>query len=48
MYSENLSNDFLSITAPMKFRKSATSPIRMSFMIATVRSRTSFQIDFGT
>ena len=32
-----------SITAPMKFRKSATSPIRMSSIIATTRSRTAGQ-----
>jgi hypothetical protein len=47
-YSEILSNAFLSITAPMKFRKSATSPILMSRIIATVRSRTSAHRERGT
>ena len=41
-------NAFWSITAPMKFRKSATSPIRMSCIIATAWSRTAGQSDFGT
>jgi hypothetical protein len=40
-------NDFSSMTALMKFRKSRTSPTLMSSIIATVRSRTSAQIDFG-
>jgi hypothetical protein len=40
-------NDFSSITAPTKLRKSVTSPMRMSSIIATVRSRTSFQIERG-
>ena len=39
---------FRSITAPMKLRKSHTSPIRTSAIIATIRSRTSFQIERGT
>ena len=33
----------LSITAPMKLRKSATSPMRMSAIMAVARSRTSGQ-----
>jgi hypothetical protein len=37
---EILSNPFLSMTAPTKFRKSATSPILMSAIIAATRSRT--------
>ena len=43
-----MSNAFLSITAPMNVRKSLTSPILMSFIIATMRSRMSAQRDFGT
>ena len=41
-------NAFLSITAPMKFRKSVMSPTLISSMIATVRSFTSFQMERGT
>jgi hypothetical protein len=48
MYSLILPKERLSITAPMKFRKSVTSPIFISSIIATVRSRTSFQSDAGT
>ena len=43
-----LSKAFLSMTAPMKLRKSWTSPTAISAIMATIRSRTSFQIDFGT
>ena len=32
----------------MKLRKSFTSPTRISLIMATTRSRTSGQIDFGT
>ncbi len=39
---------FSSMTAPMKLRKSVTSPTLISFMIAIVRSRTSSQRDRGT
>jgi hypothetical protein len=48
MYPPMRSYALRSITAPMKLRKSATSPILIVFMIATVRSRTSFQIERGT
>ena len=41
-------NDFRSITAPMNVRKSATSPSLMSRIIATTRSLTPGQSDFGT
>ncbi len=43
-----LSKAFRSITAPMKFRKSCTSPTPSSAIMAAIRSRTSFQIDRGT
>ncbi len=43
-----LSKALRSITAPMKLRKSRTSPILISPIIPTMRSRTSFQSDFGT
>ncbi len=43
-----LSKAFLSITAPMKLRKSWTSPTLSSPIIATARSRTSFQSERGT
>ena len=36
------------MTAPMKLRKSATSPILISRIMPTARSRTSAQIDRGT
>ncbi len=42
------SNAFLSMTAPMKFVKSATSPTLMSLIIASSRPFTSFQSDLGT
>ncbi len=42
------SKAFWSITAPMKLRKSFTSPTRMSLIIAATRSRTSGQMDLGT
>ena len=47
-YSPILSNARLSITAPMKLRKSWMSPIVISSSMPTMRSRTPFQIDFGT
>ena len=47
-YSLIFVNAFLSMTAPMKLRKSRTSPILMSFIIAIVRSRTSSHSDCGT
>ena len=40
-------NDLRSITAPMNVRKSRTSPIFMSRIIATTRSRTSGHSDCG-
>ena len=42
------SKAFPSITAPMKLRKSGTSPTLISAIIATTRSRTSCQIERGT
>jgi hypothetical protein len=41
-------NERSSITAPMKLRKSRTSPWRIVRIIATTRSFTSGQSDFGT
>ena len=48
MYSEIFVKARLSITAPMKFRKSVGSPTLISSMIATTRSFTDCQSDRGT
>ena len=42
------SKALLSITAPMKLRKSRTSPIWISAIIPTTRSRSAGHIAFGT
>ncbi len=43
-----LSKALRSMTAPMKLRKSRTSPTWISAIMPTIRSRTSFQSDRGT
>ena len=43
-----MSKAFLSMTAPMKLRKSRTSPILMSLTMAATRSRTSPHSERGT
>src|SRR5450759_244268 len=43
-----LSKAFLSITAPMKFRKSATSPMRISLIISWAQVSVCFHSDLGT
>ena len=47
-YSLIFVNDFRSMTAPMKLRKSRTSPTRMSLIMATAASRTAGHNDLGT
>jgi hypothetical protein len=48
MYSSIFLNAFSSMTAPMKLRKSRTSPIWICSIIPTAASRTCGQSDFGT